>query len=110
MTKKEISDVLLLFVLVLSIIAFGVLYFITKPYSVQSETTTVSDTSTTQVNYKISVYDGRIAVFDTSTNSPIEVFDVYLSSLPQSEQNQIRSGIYTDSSVKLQELIEDYTS
>jgi hypothetical protein len=64
----------------------------------------------TAVSYKISDYDGRIAVFNASNNEIIEVFDVYLSSLPYDEQNEIKSGIFAQNKQELQKIIEDFTS
>lgn len=60
--------------------------------------------------YILSAYDGRIAVFEDRSSKPIEVFDVYISSLPYSEQNELINGIRASDKSELQRLIEDYTS
>lgn len=64
----------------------------------------------TKTEYTLSVYDGRIAVFENSDSQPIEVFDVYVSSLPYNEQVELRNGLTAADRDELQRLIEDYTS
>ena len=63
-----------------------------------------------KTEYKLSVYDGRIAVFENSDEKPAEVFDVYISSLPYSEQIELLNGMTVYNKNDLQQLIEDYTS
>lgn len=60
--------------------------------------------------YRLSEYDGRIAVFENDSSMPFEVFDVYVSSLPYNEQVIIRNGLTASTKAQLQQLIEDYTS
>ena len=76
----------------------------------KSKENTPRENTTTEYEYKLAEFDGRIAVFDLETNSPIEVFDVYVSSLPYSEQSLIRQGLFASDRAELQRLIEDYTS
>ncbi|MCR4563031.1 MAG: hypothetical protein K5755_00120 [Clostridiales bacterium] len=63
-----------------------------------------------ETGYVLSVYDGRIAVFEYPDREPAEVFDVYISSLPYNEQLELESGIFVSDRRELQRLIEDYTS
>lgn len=63
-----------------------------------------------EYSFKISDFDGRIAVFDLKSDEMIEVFDVYLSSLPYDEQNEIKNGIFAENRQELQRIIEDFTS
>lgn len=60
--------------------------------------------------YLIKEYDGKIATFKPKSDTPIEVFDVYTSSLPQSEIVELKKGIYAKDKKELQQLIEAYTS
>ena len=60
--------------------------------------------------YIISVYDGKIAVFTQSDKLPIEVYDVYVSTLPEKDQKALQKGIKVEGKIKLKYLIEDYTS
>lgn len=60
--------------------------------------------------YLIKEYDGKIATFKPKSDTPIEVFDVYTSTLPESEITQLKKGIYAKDKKELQQLIEAYTS
>ncbi len=60
--------------------------------------------------YTIGVYEEKIAVFAQGDSVPIEVYDVYVTTLPESDQKALRKGIEVYGKVKLKYLIEDYTS
>lgn len=60
--------------------------------------------------YIIGVYEEKIAVFAQGDSVPIEVYDVYVTTLPENDQKDIRKGIVVYGRVKLKYLIEDYTS
>lgn len=60
--------------------------------------------------YIIGNYQDKIAVFTQGDKVPIEIYDVYISTLPEKDQKDIIKGIYVESKTKLKELIEDYTS
>jgi len=60
--------------------------------------------------YIIGNYQEKIAVFAQGDKVPIEVYDVYISTLPEKDQKDINKGIIVSSKTKLRELIEDYTS
>lgn len=60
--------------------------------------------------YILSEYQGKIAVFRNDDNIPINVFDTYLSTLPQHDRQLIKEGIKANTTDELQQLIEDYTS
>ena len=60
--------------------------------------------------YIIASYQDKIAVFTQNDKVPIEIYDVYISTLPEKDQKDIIKGIYVESKTKLNELIEDYTS
>lgn len=110
MTKKDITLLIFSVILIFASIAFIVLFFLTKPYEIKSETSSPMTTTAAMEGFKVSEYDGRIAVYDLQSSQLVEVFDVYLSSLPSVEQNRIRSGIYAEDNAKLQKIIEEYTS
>ena len=60
--------------------------------------------------YVLSVYDDRVAVFENGSDTPSEVFDTYISSLPYTEQTELINGIRVSGRHELQKIIEDYTS
>ena len=64
----------------------------------------------TKPMYTLSVYNGKIAVFENEMKSPKEVFDTYISALPEAEAARLYAGISADTEEELQSLIEDYCS
>ena len=60
--------------------------------------------------YTIKEYEGRIAVFENSDTNPLTIYDSYVSLLPESDRNRLKTGILVDNSQDLQRIIEDYTS
>lgn len=60
--------------------------------------------------YTLSEYKGKIAVFKNQESVPIEIYDVYVTTLPQHDRILLEKGIHIETSEELQKLIEDYTS
>ncbi|MEG1551657.1 MAG: hypothetical protein RR355_05245 [Oscillospiraceae bacterium] len=60
--------------------------------------------------YKLSVYEGRIALFKAGFAMPIEIYDVYIDNLPTNEKVAIENGINANSDEEIRKIIEDYTS
>ena len=60
--------------------------------------------------YTITEYQGKIAVFKNDDTIPIDVYDSYVSVLPQHDRELLKNGIRTESTSELQKIIEDYTS
>lgn len=57
----------------------------------------------------VGAWGGRLAVFRTKGAAPDEVFDVFIASLPASEQEALSAGIPVFDEEELQRLLEDYT-
>ncbi len=72
-------------------------------------TSFVIEKNATPGKYIIRDYQGRVAVFRYGEDEPEEVFEVFTSSLPESECERISKGITVKSDEELQSLIEDYT-
>lgn len=60
--------------------------------------------------YKVSVFNGKLAVFEGDSKIPYKVYDTYVSSLPEEDKKILTNGIYIDSSSELMKIIEEYTS
>ena len=93
------------FVIILCTIS--VIYNLNKIKSNQVNTKETIDTC----NYKyiIKDYKGRIAVYQYGKNLPIEIFDIYTDSLPETDSMKIYNGINITNEKELQNVIEDYT-
>ena len=64
----------------------------------------------TESVYKLSVYNGKLAVFILGDSEPIKIYDLFLTSLPTKDAEVLRDGILVYSKPDLQQLIEDFTS
>lgn len=60
--------------------------------------------------YVIGVYQEKIAVFAQGDKIPIEVYDVYVSTLPEKDRQDLYKGVKVLSKAELKLKIEDYTS
>ncbi|MBE6828443.1 MAG: hypothetical protein E7514_07560 [Ruminococcaceae bacterium] len=60
--------------------------------------------------YTLGVYDGRVALYKRNFSMPVEIYDVYLDTLPEADRGLIENGIYAYSDEEAERLIEDYTS
>lgn len=66
--------------------------------------------NTTGDTYIIKAHDGKVAVFKENSEEPYLNFDVYISTLPEYDQNELQTGIVCDSTEELNKRIEDYIS
>ncbi len=93
--------------------ALFVAVFIGTALAVSSKSdseTLPSETSRYVALYTLGEYDGKIALFKKGGSMPIEIYDVFVSSLPEEEKDKIREGINADSDGEILKIIEDYTS
>ncbi len=65
---------------------------------------------TDQPRYVIGNWEGQVAVFEGQAAYPMQVFDVYVSTLPEEERAKIQTGIPVADETQLYQLLEDYTS
>ncbi len=61
-------------------------------------------------SYIVKDYNGRIAVFEKNNSSPIVVYDIFTSSLPEDDLEALQKGIIADTKAELFDIISDYTS
>ena len=78
--------------------------------SAGAETEAASTHDRAQAPYMLGAYQGKVASFRAGSEEPLEVFGVYLDSLPAVNQQELLRGIPAQSVEELQRLIEDYTS
>lgn len=97
--KKFVLPLLCVILLIFTVVIFSNIF--SKSNAVE---TNVDST------YKIGVYNEKIAIFSQGDKIPMEVFDVYISTLPKKDQNDLKKGIVVKSKIELKRLIEDYTS
>ena len=83
----------------LALACFSISFLITS-YSSQKDDT----------KYILSEYNGKLAVFYDDSKFPKDIYNIYVSSFPQEEQNKLISGINVDDEYELQEILESYLS
>lgn len=107
-------------------IAAGLLFSVPMwmPFSAQTEpspqptaettapTAAATTTTTTapQPYCYLGEWEGRLAVFFPGQDAPIQVYEVFLASLPSEEQTRLRARIPAADETELARLLEDYTS
>ena len=58
--------------------------------------------------YLVKEYQGKIGIFSTD-GLLLEIIDTYVKTLPKSDQNLLKEGIYLEDERELLELIQDYS-
>ena len=86
----------------------------------EPEPLSVSDTATgaeapapasrSAASYVVGEWEGRLAVYSEGRQTPDQVYDVYISTLPEEEQKRLEEGIPVSTEKELASLLEDYTS
>lgn len=79
-----------------------------NPLSEILETTTASQE--VSYKYRISIFNGKLAVFENDSKLPYKVYDTYVNNLPDEDISILTAGIYVNSSSELNKVIEEYTS
>ncbi|MCI5655720.1 MAG: BofC C-terminal domain-containing protein [Candidatus Pseudoruminococcus sp.] len=60
--------------------------------------------------YILKDYNGKIAVYSSNSNKPIEITNASTAKLPKSDQDALRAGIKAKSRKELNRLLEDFCS
>lgn len=76
----------------------------------QRENSILSESSISSPMYWLREYEGRLAVFRDGTDTPVQIIDLDVRTLPPYDQGLLQSGIAADSEQELSRLLEDYTS
>ncbi len=69
-----------------------------------------TETENNEYKYRVSVFNGKLAVFDGSSKIPYKVYDTYINTLPEEDKETLTEGITVNSSAELMKIIEEYTS
>lgn len=60
--------------------------------------------------YLLGEYGGRVSVLSPETREPEMIFDIFVRTLPEADQELLREGIRVETYEALTRLIEDYIS
>lgn len=67
-----------------------------------------SELSTVGYKYTVSEYNGKVAIFVYGENTPETILDCRIDALPESEAENLKTGIHVNNDSELQSLIEAY--
>ena len=70
----------------------------------------VEESVPAQPSRTLGVWEGKLALYLGVNPVPDEVFDVFIATLPEEEQERLRKGIPIANDTELALLLEDYTS
>lgn len=59
--------------------------------------------------YVIADWEGRVAVFEGDDSYPMQVYDTFVSTLPEELQQNLQQGVPVENDSRLSVLLEDYT-
>ena len=58
----------------------------------------------------LGVWEGKLARFDGVNREPMEIYDVFVSSLPKEEQERLKEGVTWENEEAFALLMDGYTS
>ena len=106
--KKRAQILIISYSILLVLICIALFTSLTKkPSSYVENTNSVAQSVT---KYVVKEYGNKIAVFMYGEVTPFKVHDVYVSTLPEADQIELKKGINVSTIEELRKLIEDYTS
>ncbi len=97
------------FIITLILTASLVFSVVTVSSAKATESTAVKPSEATEKIYILKDFNGRLALFENNSNIPLEVFDIFTSSLPQKDIERLNKGIET-SYDELERVLEEYLS
>ena len=96
-------------IVAVSLLTVGVVYSPAE-FSSGASAEALPSEDTSGYPYLLRSYDGKLAVFTDDLVEPDLVFDVYVRTLPEYDQQQLERGVRVKDYDKLTALIEDYIS
>ena len=112
MGKKWFFSTFIITLMFLSVIAFFTIQSFSRPVSITKTSSALSNTSsivTHDDGYILRNYNGKIGIFAADSDSPMQVLDISIDTLPDEDQQQLAVGIYVPNQLALQTKIEDYS-
>lgn len=101
-------------IVAVSLLTVGVVYVLPQEspaeFSSGASAEALPSEDTSGYPYLLRSYDGKLAVFTDDLVEPDLVFDVYVRTLPEYDQQQLERGVRVKDYDKLTALIEDYIS
>ena len=108
MIRKWFFSTFLITLTFLSVITF----FAFKSFSRSVNNANISSTSSIMTHidgYILRNYNGKIGIFPADSDTPQQVLNIEIDTLPDEDQQQLAVGIYVPNQEELQSKIEDYS-
>ncbi len=58
----------------------------------------------------LGIWEGKLALFETNSLSPVRVYDIWIAALPDTEQQRLAEGVAVVDDAALSALLIDYGS
>ncbi len=105
------KGVLITLIVCTLIVCLFFIVFIIKDYQQKNPTQSdITTKATTVTGYFLGEYNGKLATYKAGSDTPMEIFDVYVNSLPLDDREEIEKRLYARDENELQSLVEDFTS
>jgi len=78
--------------------------------NMQQDSTSAYTATTAVQTYIIGTWEDKLAVFMPPETTPYQLFDIYIATFPEEEQEKLKQGIVVNDEATLASLLEDYTS
>lgn len=82
----------------------------TEPRQSSSESSISPESEAKASSYTVKTFNGKIGVFADSEETPIDIIDVEIATLPQEDQATLTNGITAKDKSSLRRILEDYES
>ncbi len=79
-------------------------------HDLQANTPSSAGTPSPDYAYVLGVSNGKISVFAPNETEPLEILDVYVSTLPEYDQLELKSGLKIKDEEELKRRLEDFES
>ena len=82
----------------------------TSDYSTTSKITGSTQKISSGAMYRLYECGGKIGIYDADTEVIIDIIDIFVSTLPKSDREALKSGIDVYSFTELSEIIDDFST
>ena len=98
----KIKGIILLFAVAIATVTICI-SAVTKPTFAQNNSSEIQNTK-----YVLGEFNGNLAIYQANSDTPLEVLDVQISSLPERDIERIKNGITADTLSEIILIAEDY--
>ena len=90
---KQKSVLITLILCTLIVCMFFLVFFIKISEKKSPDKSTEQSTTAYETGYILGQHEGKLATYKANSSTPIEIFDIYISSLPEHDKEELEKGI-----------------